>query len=374
MGLISALDSALARLGATRLHVLVVETPGSFVVRAAVEHACRVRGWPLAVSPGDADALLVCGAAPEGGFADAVEQLWSSLPGPRVRAEVTTAAVVPMTLNELAAAYRDWDATADPGSPPQPDESDAQGDEDMGHEDLGGMDADEDMGGMDEDMGGMDMDMSGPSGIALASGADDRDGLEMDVLHLPLGPVLAGWPPGWTVLVTLQGDVITEVEVQHAAPLAALDAAAYRLDAAAQLLALAGADVLAVRAGRARDVRLGLVPDGPDAAALRRSVKRSQVLRWALRHVGPIDSVGEHDWPAVWTGDAYDRLLRLLEPADVGSHGAGDAGVAVPGEVLAEALPRLLAGSELASARLTVASLVGLSAVTSPSGSDEVSG
>ncbi len=363
MGLISALDSALARLGATRLHVLVVQTPGSFVVRAAVEHACRVRGWPLAVSPGDADALLVCGAAPEGAFADAVEQLWSSLPGPRVRAGVTSAAAVPMTLNELAAGYRDWDATADPGSAPQPDESDPRGDEVMGREDLGGMDAD--------DMGGMDM--SGPGGIALASGADDRDGLEMDVLHLPLGPVLAGWPPGWTVLVTLQGDVITEVDVQHAAPPAALDAAAYRLDAAAQLLALAGADVLAARAGRARDVRLGLVPDGPDPAALRRSVKRSQVLRWALRHVGPIDSVGEHDWPAVWTGDAYDRLLRLLEPAGVDSHGAGDAGGAVPGDVLAEALPRLLAGSELASARLTVASLVGLAAVTSPSGSDEVS-
>ncbi len=359
MGLTSALDSVLGRLGSTRLHVLVVETPGSFALRAAVEHGCGRRGWPLALSPADADALVVCGAVPEGAFADAVEHVWSSLPGPRVRGEVTAVAAVPTVLQELAAGYRAWDATADPGSLTQPAESDGHADEDMDH----------------EDMGGMDMDMSGPGGIALASGADDRDGLEMDVLHLPLGPVLAGWPSGWTVVVTLQGDVITEVDVQHAAPLVASDITAYRLDAVAQLLALAGADVLAVRAGRARDVRLGLATDGPDPAALRRSIERSRALRWALRHVGRVDTGDEPNWPAVWTGDAYDRLLRVLAPADVDRHGDTDTDtdVSIPGEVLAAALPRLLGGSELAAARLTVASLVGLVAVTSPSRNEEVS-
>ena len=47
-----------------------------------------------------------------------------------------------------------------------------------------------------------------PDGIPLAEGAEDRDGLEMDVLHLPLGPVLAHWPAGVVLRVTLHGDVV----------------------------------------------------------------------------------------------------------------------------------------------------------------------
>lgn len=358
MGLTAAIDVWLARLGSIRLHVLVAETPGSFAVRAAVERACARRGWVIALTPADADALVVC-RAPEGVVAEAVEQLWSDLPGPRVRTEIGTTAAVEETLEDLAAAYRAWDANADPGSSAQPVEQDMadenQGDDDQGGDDQGDMDMD--MEGMD-----MDMDMSGPGGIPLASGADDRDGLEMDVLHLPLGPVLAGWPPGLMLTVTLQGDVIVAVQVRQIELAAISDPAAFRLDAAAQLLALAGAGVLAQRVGLARDAQLGLAPSGPAPAALRRSVEASRALRWALRDVGQVTDTDEHRWPAEWSGDAYDRLLRLLGPAP------GCATSDVESDVVAAALPMLLTGCELATARLTVASLWGLAQVTSSTG------
>src|SRR5699024_11402590 len=71
-----------------------------------------------------------------------------------------------------------------------------------GHGSHGGMDhsGHGSHGGMDHSghsghggHGGMDM---APEGISLAQGGQDRDGLEMDVLHLPLGPVLPFWPAG----------------------------------------------------------------------------------------------------------------------------------------------------------------------------------
>ena len=372
MGLIGAVHAGLARLGGTRLHVLIVETPGSLAVRAAVERGCAERGWVSALTPADADALVVCGA-PHRAIADAVERLWSSLPGPRVRAQVGTVAGVQNSLDGVATGYRAWDAAADPGASPQPE---GAGDADAGDGDAGDGDAGDadDMAGMD--MGGMEMDMSGPGGIPLAPGADDRDGLEMDVLHLPLGPVLAGWPPGLTLTVTLQGDVIVEVDVRDLEPAlasnseanVASNATAHRLDAAAQLLALAGAGTLAQRAARARDAQLGLVPVGPDAAALRRSVERSWVLRRALRHVGPITDPDRHGWPAAWVGDAYDRLLRLLAPVPKDARDVAG----VDAEIMSAALPQLLSGSELADARLTVASLWSLAAISASTRRDGV--
>lgn len=354
MGLTAAIDDWLARLGSIRLHVLVAETPGSFAVRAAVERACARRGWVIALTPADADALVVCGA-PEGVVAEAVDQLWSDLPGPRVRTEIGLIDAIEVTLTDLVAAYRAWDAKADLGSPAQPVEQD-MADENQGGDDQG----DDDQGGMD--IGEMDMDMSGPGGIPLASGAEDRDGLEMDVLHLPLGPVLAGWPPGLMLTVTLQGDVIVAVQVRQIELSAVSDPTAFRLDAAAQLLGLAGAGVLAQRVGLARDAQLGLVPSGPSPAALRRGVEVSRGLRGALRGVGQVTVTEENGWPAEWSGDAYDRMLRLFGPAP--SYPTSS----VDDDVVTAALPTLLTGCELATARLTVASLWGLAQVTSSAG------
>lgn len=47
----------------------------------------------------------------------------------------------------------------------------------------------------------------------MAERQEDRDGLKLDTLHLPLGPVLWGWPPGLTIQVRLQGDIIQDASL-----------------------------------------------------------------------------------------------------------------------------------------------------------------
>ena len=65
----------------------------------------------------------------------------------------------------------------------------------------------------DMDHGDMDHGSMSPDGIPLAEGAEDRDGLEMDAIHLPLGPVLRHWPAGVVLRLTLHGDVVADAEV-----------------------------------------------------------------------------------------------------------------------------------------------------------------
>ncbi len=337
------LSAGLGRLAARRLHVLLTEPAGGFEVRARAERACVQRGWVIASSPADADVLLVCGDGGGEHLAAAIERTWTQLPGPRARHLLAGADGLDLALDGVAQSYRDWVPSATVVDPA------AHG---MDH---GEMDHGAAAHGMDHgDMDHGDMHMSGPGGLPLASGADDdRDGLEMDVLHLPLGPVLPSWPAGLAVVLTLAGDVVTAVEVRVADAAPANHAAAYRLDAAARLLELAGAGELAGRARVGRD-RL-LDGEGFDPAHLRRTVERARVLRWSLRRVGVVaaeDATGR-GWPSAWEGDAHDRLLRLLHPLpDTGSAPTTFAPIA-------PSLPALLSGSELGSAQLTVASLVG---------------
>ena len=210
---------------------------------------------------------------------------------------------------------------------------------------------------------GHDMNMAGPGGVALASGAPDRDGLEMDRLHVQLGPVLASWPAGLVVWCTLAGDVVTQVDVVQPAfaqpRWAGRDLlVAVRLDAAAQLLGLAGADAAAHQVRAARDTVL--VRGRRTATALHmvdglpRSVERTPLLRWSLRGLGIVSASAavEHGWPQDWVGDVHSRLLRLLDPL-----APLEAGL-VEGGLVAGALPVLLNGLDVAAARLVVASLV----------------
>ena len=205
------------------------------------------------------------------------------------------------------------------------------------------------------------MDMGGPGGIALASGDRGRDGLEMDRLHVRLGPVLPGWPAGLAVWCTLAGDVVTQVEIEqpgfrpYLPDEAARAAVPARLDAAAQLLSLAGAEALAAKVRAARDSAFEVPRPAAWAgplSALHRRVARSRVLRWSLRGIGVVSAtaVDANGWPSGWEGDVFARLLRLLDP-----EAAGAASI-WPGEV-GPALPSLLPGLELASARLVVSSL-----------------
>jgi hypothetical protein len=234
------LTRVLLRAGATRPHVLAVTMPGATAVRLAAEDYLRRRCWPEAMTPADADILLICGD-PVAPMATAVAETWRATPAPRAQAMAACPAEVAGALDEARARLADRDsqralapvgarsallrhsrAGQQPGISGHHTETghgdhDAMGGHDgemrhadhgeMGYSDPGEMQADHgDMAGMD--MGGMDMHMAtGPvRGLPMAHEGDDRDGLRLDRLHVPLGPVLPDWPAGLVVRLTLQGD------------------------------------------------------------------------------------------------------------------------------------------------------------------------
>ena len=194
--------------------------------------------------------------------------------------------------------------------------------------------------------------MQVPGGLPMADLGEDRDGLTLDRLHVPLGPVLPDWPAGLVLRVTLQGDVIqqahAEVLDQGDQP-AAEDpgdsgrAAVRELDAVARLLAVAGWVDPAAQARRLRDE---LHAGGPvervadRTVALLAQVRRSRTLRRLVRGVpaGPTD-----------LASLVDRRLAAADAAVRGVPGAAPAVV--------EDLAEMVVGAELAAARLIVAAL-----------------
>ncbi|WP_202980379.1 hypothetical protein [Serinicoccus marinus] len=237
------LREVLARSAARHAHVLVVEVPGWDGLRMATERAVLERGWRLACSPADADVLVVCGT-PGPRLAEAVDLVWEQLPGPRVRIVVLNRSELTDALPGAHAGLLDddhhrRDARDRPGAPnllasreAEDEPSGHEGhsdhadhgakegsDEPSGHEghsdhaDYGANEGSDEPSGDEDhgnhaDHGGHDMEMS-PDGIPLAEGGEDRDGLEMDVLAVRLGPVLPHWPAGLVLHCSLQGDVLT---------------------------------------------------------------------------------------------------------------------------------------------------------------------
>ena len=55
------LTTWIGRSSTARARVLVVEVPGWALTRVATEQAVGARGWRPALSPADADVLMVCG-------------------------------------------------------------------------------------------------------------------------------------------------------------------------------------------------------------------------------------------------------------------------------------------------------------------------
>ena len=383
--------------------VLVVDAPGSRALRWAVEAELDRRGWRQALSPSDADLLLVLGVpGPE--LAAAVEMLWSQMPQPRRRVELMSEGDVG---ERLGAAARQLAAVAEPANEtaggPAPvqvrfdesapvdhaghqamagmDHSGHEGMDHSGHEAMAGMDhsghegmdhsGHEAMAGMDHsDHEGMDhSDMGGGehaghhmhhggdvAGLPMAQTAPDRDGLQLDVLRVSLGPVLPDWPTGLVLQVELQGDVVTGAQLTwlddgdqaHRDPSA--DARRTALDHLASLLEVAGWSTAARDVRRARD-GLASPDDGERAKAeqgtrrVLRRVRRSRALAWSLRGIGCLAE------PERGTnGDVLDRLRRWC---DVASDGAA---VPAPGVPLDD-VAMLLRGSEIAAARLIVASV-----------------
>jgi len=353
----------LAELALHEVHVLFVERPGSALTRIAAERAIAERGWRVARSAADADALLCCGE-PGPQLDPLVDRLFAQLPRPRTRERADAPGEVCAALDRILVALRSEDAASPitEGSPARADDAEQTADS-----------ADMDHG----DMGHGDMDMSGPGGIELAGGDTDRDGLEMDVLSVRLGPALPAWPAGLVMSVTLAGDLVTsaDVEVIGENPgstgftaMSGREQAALIADRIGWLLLLAGAG----RAeGRLRQVRDGLL-DGADIAwctgRLRRltaRLDRSRSLRWSLRDLGRIDQgvLQELDLPLHWAGDVLDRLQRRLPALShfvqrIGDT-ADDAGDLIPPVSRAglDLVADTARGLDLGTARLVIASV-----------------
>ena len=401
------LTTWIGRSSTARARVLVVEVPGWALTRVATEQAVGARGWRPALSPADADVLMVCGQ-PGAAFRAVIERLWQQVPGPGARVAADNPDRVVPALHRAATLLLrgDRDRTQDPCVTTRPDpgtkpgtgyavphpptgqhgdghharenevgEPGEPGEPGDGGDTGDGGDGDMDMPGVEQhqgmDMDGMDMPM--PGGIPLAGGDEDRDGLEMDVLSVPLGPVLPAWPAGLVLRCVLHGDVIAAARTQllpglnHEVTLLASGGdnvrAAWDCDAVARLLELAGRPLESAGFRRIRDALLAGAPPGDAVRELSRRVRRSRTLRWSLRGLGRLDDseLAERGLPAGLAGDVHDRLLTrlggigdLLRPGGAGAVG-GDEGTRA--RAVVDLLPDLVVGLDLGTARLVIASL-----------------
>lgn len=387
------LSEALLRFAAGRPHPLLVSGVGSTEVRLAVERELRRLGWPLATSPAAANLLVTC-ATDGDDLAPFVERTWAAIGAPRGRVSVTTAANGPAALRHGRSRLESPSqkrARASPAhthrTPDRTHEHAQQQKQEKQH---------------DHDMGDMEM----PAGLPMPERAEDRDGLKLDQLHVPLGPVLAHWPAGLVVHATLQGDVIQHAEVEALTAPTGSDApfwdepwlraaaggsvqrgaaerrrAAAHLDSLGRLLAVSGWEDAATQAQRLRDDLLAGVPADEaqrEAARLARRLHRARALRWLTNGLGVLGrddaaaagvtgpalcAAGDVSarW-AYWLAETVDAVAGLddrspLEPRALdGPRGRLD-GKRPPSAALLEVLPGLLEGCELAGARLVVASL-----------------
>jgi hypothetical protein len=322
-----------------------------------------------------------------------VDRLWQDLPAPRARVHADGAGDVEPALE---AGQARLGSPADQRPPAEsPDGATRRGGHSQGH---GGH---EGHGGP----GGGDMEM--PGGLPMAEQGEDRDGLMLDQLHVPLGPLLADWPAGLTIRVTLQGDVVQEAEVEEpsrsdttgreafwvqpwlraatgepvSSGQAARRRAAAHLDSLARLLSVAGWPAEAVVARRLRDDLLDGAPGAavvPRLERFARRVGRSRTLAWLTRGIGSLSAVEARaagvSGPAAradgdvtaryryWLDDVRRDVGRLEDSAllrpgvDEGPRGRWRS-EEPPSAALIALLPRLLRGAELAAARLIVASL-----------------
>ncbi|MGK5693913.1 hypothetical protein ACSNOJ_13595 [Streptomyces sp. URMC 128] len=422
------------RTAMNRPAALVVTLPGATELRLETEAEVRRRGWPVAGTPAAADLLVVCGVpAPENGeWLDRVER---SMPEPAVRIVVRERGQVAHALGmahgdltDRAVTPRGADATADsvhhrdmashhgdtashhghPGHGPGDHQEEAHPPGPQGHM-ADRSEAPTGRPGEHEHGHHMGHDMHAMGEVAgrpMAERADDRDELRLDQLHVPFGPGLSDWPAGLVLRLTLQGDVVQGVEVDHLpvasgagppfwdepwlraahgeevtrASAARRRCAAY-LDSAGRLLAVVGWDDVALRCRRLRDELLAGASRERIGGDLRRAVRRvgrSRTLRWSIAGLGelPADrarAAGVTGPALAADGDAHDRLMMWLSEAERGIQGLDDIrpltsvdragprggldGPQPPSQALLDVLPGLLAGAEFACARIIVASL-----------------
>ncbi|MEU9429287.1 hypothetical protein AB0D87_41935 [Streptomyces sp. NPDC048342] len=422
--------------------MLLATLPGGTAARVQAERLARLRDWPLAGTPAEADLLLVVGLDSSRLRATA-DRLWQDMPAPRARVHADEADDVEAALEagrtqlgSPTVQHRQFEASAETARPDDDDRAHHQessggahhhdeeaqhsntrehgedadghgGHDDEGAEREGGHGAHEEDGGDGGHGGHGGGEMEMPGGLPMAEQGEDRDGLMLDRLHVPLGPLLADWPAGLTIKLTVQGDVIQGAEVADlptptagvAAPFwvepwlraaegdsvrtgeAARRRAAARLDSLARLLSVAGWPAEATAARRLRDDLLDGAPGAAVTSRLdrfARRVGRSRTLAWMTRGIGSVSTEEVREagvsGPAAraggdvtaryrqWLADIRRDVGRLddsspLRPVvDESPRGDWNSDVP-PSAALIALLPRLLAGAELAAARLIVASL-----------------
>ncbi|PRY20155.1 hypothetical protein [Pseudosporangium ferrugineum] len=355
------LTQLLGRWAARRPHVLAVAAPGATAVRLAVEVEMARIGAVAATAPSDADVLLAVGS-PGDELRDAIDLVWSQLPGPRVRADIDDPAEAGAVLRQVVRQL------SDPQRAAEPDRRDEWAER-------------------APDTHGEDMQM--PGGLMMADRGPDRDALALDVLTVPLGPVLPDWPSGLVMDLQVQGDVVQQARSRilsaatpprpfwdAAGPGASRRHAAAHLDSLQRLLAVAGWPGMAWRVRRLRDSTLTDTP-GPvlrgHLAAIGRRLNRSPTLRWATDGLGVLTAEtadrlqvsGPAARAALEGGDVTARWRRWLTETDAllagEPAGPGPRGRSVPGRPasagLLAAADELAIGLDLAAARLVMASL-----------------
>lgn len=368
------------RFAAGRPHVLLLDVPGGTGARLVAERELRRRGWPCAASPADADLVVVTGPVGDR-LRPFRDRLWQQVPAPGV--------CVPLAGADDVAGALDTAWTRLAG----------------GGDRTGSPDDDQDREGGDAAADESD-EMEMPGGLSMADRGPDRDGLMLDQLHVPLGPLLPDWPAGLVVHTTLQGDVIQEAQTEILADgpgeafwaepwrgaaageaVTAGEGARHRagsqLDSLGRLLAVAGWDDAALRARWLRDDVLGGARTEQVMPRLRRFASRlrgSRTLRWLTDRLGVL-SAADADAAGVvgparratrsggdvsarwqeWLAEVEQTLPDIdatgpLRGIDEGGSGA-PLGDGECNAALLAVLPGLLDGVELATARLIVASL-----------------
>ncbi|WP_030548779.1 hypothetical protein [Streptomyces albus] len=456
------LRNRLRRAALSRPGVMLVALPGATPVRLALEAELRRRGWPRSETPAAADLLVVAGDRDPLGGDSWLDGIWEGMPKPAVRLAVRHPGDAARALDAGHRLLREDVGTRHdlaPAAPPPGGEStegrngrpgggpgersddgagghhdDGEGREDRagrggggagghddcggdpgGHSDPAGEGGEQESGHGDGSSGHGDghgghsshetHEMSEPGGLPMAERAEDRDGLTLDRLHLPLGPALPDWPAGLILRLVLQGDVVQRA-VTETLPVrrrkdpfwdepwlraargetvprseAARRRCAAHLDSLGRFLAVAGWDDPAARARRLRDGALSAEPGDrlrEDVVSLARRVARSRALRLLTAGLGPLPAAearaaGASGPARTADGDAYDRLLVWLDELDRAAWEFGDErplarddrtgprgtldGAAPPSQGLLDVLPGLLNGAEFAGARIVVASL-----------------
>ncbi len=349
--MVLSLERPFLRVAARRPHVLTIApapvSDALLGVRLAAEAEIARRGWPAADSPADTDVVLVAGeVGPR--MAAVVRSVWATVPAPRVLVRVGSAAELVEALDAGVAELALGGTRRGASEASLLASSGRKATSSMTHAGSG---APEDVAFLASDASN-DASLASQAGPVMAGLADDdRDGLALDVVHVPLGPVLPHWPAGLVVHATLAGDLVTDARAEVLDVPGPREPAGrrrsprgpdhVRLDALVRVLALAGADRAAARARALRDG----APAPGELTGFGRRLARSRTLAWTLRGI-PLTATDHVPVPE----PTVEARVRALAAGLGGS-------LAPPVRPVPHRAAAALVGLELGAARLALAAM-----------------